>query len=91
MSKRQLAEIIDFQNIWRRAKDEPVMDIDNLSKEDADYLFDHIDCGLSPEHLHCDGEITHAQAMKKYRDYMGAIDYLKSKGFTVPDSCYEIE
>jgi hypothetical protein len=91
MSKRQLAQIIDFQNIWRRAKDTPEMDIDNLSKEDADELFEDIDCGLSPENLHCDGEISHAQAMAKYRNYMGAVKELKRMGFKVPDTCYEIE
>ena len=91
MSKRQLAEIIDWQNIWRRAKDEPVMDIDNLTEEDANYLFEHIDCGLSPENLHCDGEISIAQARQKYRDYMGAVAELKRKGFKVPSTCYEIE
>lgn len=28
---------------------------------------DRIDCQLSPENLHCDGEITHTQAARKAR------------------------
>ena len=27
--------------------------------------FDHLECEASPENLHCDGEISHSQAMRK--------------------------
>ena len=30
-------------------------------------IAEQLDCDLSPENLHCDGEISQAQAMKKYR------------------------
>lgn len=30
--------------------------------------FDHLECSASPENLHCDGEISHTQAMRKLAD-----------------------
>lgn len=38
-----------------------------LNKADRQKIADKIDCALSPENLHCDGEITAAQARKKYQ------------------------
>ena len=37
------------------------------SAQDRKELARDIDSELSPENLHCDGEISHAQAMAKYR------------------------
>ena len=36
------------------------------SAKDRQQLADDISCSLSPENLHCDGEISYAQAMQKY-------------------------
>ena len=92
MSKKQLQTIIDQKNIWVRfSKDDTELSIDTLTKDQADELFISIDGGLSPENLHCDGEITRAQAMTKYRNYMGAVKELKKMGFELPEDCYEIE
>ena len=38
-----------------------------LNKADRQKIADKIDYALSPENLHCDGEITAAQARKKYQ------------------------
>ena len=38
-----------------------------LSQTDANNLMNKIAGELSPENLHCDGEISHAQARQKYR------------------------
>jgi len=40
---------------------------------------DRIDCKLSPENLHCDGEISHAQAMKKYKILMAERNKLEKE------------
>mgnify|MGYP001138511939 CR=1 FL=1 len=90
MSKRQLATIIERENMFRKWREEKPMDIDNLSKEDADSLYQSIDCGLSPENLHCDGEISRAQAQAKYNNYMGAVRELQKRGFDIPKDCWEI-
>ena len=35
--------------------------------KDRQEIADLIDCALSPENLHCDGEISHREAMQKLR------------------------
>jgi len=91
MSKAQLQTIIDHKNLWGSFKKEQPININTLTTEQANDLYETIDCGLSPENLHCDGEISRTQAMKKYRAYMGAVKELQKMGFAVPDTCYEIE
>jgi hypothetical protein len=41
-----------------------------LSPSDVDNVIDSLAMNLSPENLHCDGEITRAQAQTKYNFYM---------------------
>jgi len=92
MSKQALQKIIDLQNMFAKFREEEVeIDINILSKAQANALYEAIDCGLSPENLHCDGEITRSQAMAKYRSYMQAVKELKRLGFPVPKECWEIE
>lgn len=91
MSKKALQNIIDQQNFWAKHRNEPEMDIATLSVEQANSLYETIDCGLSPENLHCDGEISRSQAMAKYRNYMQAVKELVRLGFAVPKDCWEIE
>lgn len=38
-----------------------------------------LSCDLSPENLHCDGELTPAQAKEKYIEIMKAWRYLELK------------
>jgi hypothetical protein len=45
--------------------------------QNAQTWIDKIENELSPENLHCDGEITRAQAMVKYRDLNRAMAYVK--------------
>lgn len=40
-------------------------DINNLTRMDLRELKESVECELSPENLHCDGEISRAQAAKK--------------------------
>lgn len=91
MSKRNLENIIERVNFFRSFNEEPEMSIDTLTDKDAHSIYMHIDSGLSPEHLHCDGEISAAEARAKYNNYMGAVRELQKMGFAVPDDCWEIE
>ena len=40
-----------------------------LSQADVDRIAQDLDCKLSPENLHCDGEISNAEANRKYNYY----------------------
>jgi len=52
------------KNAWAIFGSKP-MDLN--SAEDRKAIARHIEGELSPENLHCDGEISPAQAMKKYK------------------------
>jgi len=91
MSKQALQAIIKQQNFWSKLREEPEVEMDTLTIDQANSLYETIDMGLSPENLHCDGEITRAQAQQKYNQYMQAIKELKKRGFAVPKDLYEIE
>lgn len=90
MSKAVLENVAARINLFREFQNKELIDIDNLTREDANALFDQIDGMLSPENLHCDGEISPAAARAKARELESAIKTLLDMGFTIPDSCYEI-
>lgn len=97
MSKQALRAIIEQENFYRKFNEEAPINIDDLYKISdeniavANKLFESIDIRLSPEHLHCDGEITRTEAMRKYRQLTGAALQLQNMGYRVPEDCYEIE
>ena len=97
MSKQALRKVIDQMNFMRKFREEAPIDIDALYKITdenqalAKELYEDIDCRLSPENLHCDGEISRTQAMAKYRQLMGAVRQLENMGYPIPDTCYEME
>lgn len=72
-------------NTWRKFKELTPMDVTNLTDEDAQELFNSLECDLSPENLHCDGEISRAQANAKYKKFMAAGNQLLKMGFTPAD------
>ena len=47
-----------------------------LTADSAQKIASKLDGELSPENLHCDGEISHAQAMKKYNFLTLVVDEL---------------
>ncbi len=97
MSKQALRKVIDQENFMRGLRKETPIDIDGLYKINTENqalaasLFESIDGHLSPENLHCDGEISRAEATRKYRMYMGAVNQLENMGYTIPDECYECQ
>lgn len=50
------------------------------NKANAKYWMEKIENELSPENLHCDGEISRAQAMVKYHRLNRAMAYVKQVG-----------
>jgi hypothetical protein len=47
-----------------------------LTAESAQKIGNKLDSELSPENLHCDGEISHAEAMRKYNFLTLVLDEL---------------
>ena len=78
--KNTLAQYIDQHNSWQKIFDKAHVDIDinNMSKLQADDLIRKLDSEMSPENLHCDGELTHSQVQTKYDHLMGVWQDLRS-------------
>ena len=80
---------IEHMNFMSTMFKKPLIDPDTITDADAQRIFQDIDCGLSPENLHCDGEISRSAAQAKYRNYMSAAKALCDLGFE-PVDCYEV-
>jgi hypothetical protein len=65
MNISTLQQYVGQKNEWRKIFKKPALSLMNAS--DRQEIADDIDCELSPENLHCDGEISRAEAMRKYR------------------------
>lgn len=61
-----LSDFIKDQNRLREIFKEPKLFISTLSQDNIEELARSIDCKLSPENLHCDGEISRSEAQEKY-------------------------
>ena len=64
-----LQEYVDQMNRWNAIFDRSQMSFP-LSQQNANNLMNKIAGELSPENLHCDGEISPAQARAKYNYLM---------------------
>jgi hypothetical protein len=84
---KNLNTYIVQQNFWRGYANLPLFDIKNLSASDVTELADALSSNLSPENLHCDGEITITEARAKYAYYLKVIRELEKVGhhFTITD------
>ena len=63
---RTLQKFIDDNNRWIAFFNTAPMTFP-LSQTQVNDLAKTLDCQLSPENLHCDGEISTAEANRKYR------------------------
>ena len=71
---KALKEYIDTKNRWDTIFGKAPTYTFPLTQNMVDELCSSLDCDLSPENLHCDGEISAAQANKKYRFYNKVAD-----------------
>lgn len=74
-----LKNYIETKNRMRRIFNETEISYPGTRAEKA-ALFDMIDCDLSPENLHCDGEISRSAAAKKARHLNAAANELARLG-----------
>jgi len=65
MSTKNLEAFVNAENRLRKIFKQTPLSL--LNPKDRQRIADNIDGQLSPENLHCDGEISPAQARKKYR------------------------
>lgn len=70
----ELNQYVERQNFYRVMFKQAPIDLSNAT--DRQFVGDKLSCDLSPENLHCDGEISHDEAMKKYRYLMKCVKSL---------------
>jgi len=61
---RSLQLVLNEMNFWPEIKGEPLLTLP-LQVNQIEDVMDYIQCSLSPENLHCDGEISNAEAARK--------------------------
>jgi len=64
-----LTKFIEGENFWNKIQNKPEITIPT-NKQECEPLFNTLECKLSPENLHCDGEISRADANRKYIEFM---------------------
>ncbi len=83
-----LTQFVNNQNRWGDIFGETFLDLDKLDDALAQKLFGKLEAELSPENLHCDGEITAKQARTKAVLFNGAIRDLEKLGYTQDPPSY---
>jgi hypothetical protein len=90
----QLVDFVDQMNYWRTFEKKPAMAFP-LSQDDINEVAEQIDYKMSPENLHCDGEISNAEANSKANNLYKVFDQLKahasSQGLKITVKVYEID
>jgi hypothetical protein len=84
---KNLQAYIDQKNSWTRFFNAPAITFP-LTQAEVNSIASGLDSDLSPENLHCDGEISRTQAQNKYNYYGRVIKeldrYCASQGLTMP-------
>ena len=70
---KALQQYLDTRvNFFRKFRNEAPMTLP-LSAANIAVLTDDLACDLSPENLNCDGEISRAEAQRRYNFYMRVV------------------
>ena len=65
MNIKTLEHFVEQQNSFKELFKQKPLSL--LNAQDRQEIADRIDSDLSPENLHCDGEISRAEANRKYK------------------------
>jgi len=90
MKAFDLRNYLDTYNAWQKIFDpnHRTINIGNMTQKDVQTIASRLDSDMSPENLHCDGEISYAAARAKADYYTAVWEELKDvciqKGFKVP-------
>ena len=79
---RHLVDYVDQRSRWLAIFDKNNTITFPLTQDSFDRICSQLDGDLSPENLHCDGEISPAQAQAKYRFYKLVADELADYAHT---------
>ena len=74
---KNLQAYIDQKNSWTRFFNAPAITFP-LTQAEVNSIAGGLDSALSPENLHCDGEISQAEAQRKYNYYGRVIKELEA-------------
>jgi hypothetical protein len=74
---KNLQAYIDQKNSWTRFFNAPAITFP-LTQAEVNSIAGGLDSDLSPENLHCDGEISQAEAQRKYNYYGRVIRELEA-------------
>ena len=74
---QNLTHYIDNRNSWNSFFPNNKQIVFPLDQKTVNDLARSLDCDLSPENLHCDGEISQAEAQRKYNYYGKVIKELE--------------
>lgn len=84
---KNLKKYIDDRNRWEAIFGSKPITFP-LSQKVVEEIGQSLDCDLSPENLHCDGEISYKEAIKKGNYLNDVLDdlnrYCKSNGLVEP-------
>ena len=84
---KNLQAYIDQKNAWTRFFNAPAITFP-LTQAEVNSIAGGLDSDLSPENLHCDGEISATQAQNKYNYYGRVIKeldrYCAGQSLTMP-------
>ena len=75
---KNLQDYIDRRNQWNSFFPNSKTITFPLDQNTVNDLARSLDCDLSPENLHCDGEISQAEAQRKYNYYGKVIKELEN-------------
>lgn len=89
-----LNSFIFEMNGWREFEKKPMIKFP-LNQEEINDIADTVDCRLSPENLHCDGEISNSEANSKW-NYLQKVFadlkvHAKAQGLGITVKTYEID
>jgi len=74
---KNLKAYVENQNRWNAIFGETPLQLP-LSQAGVTKIAKSIDAGLSPENLHCDGEISASEARKKYNQLTAVLKELET-------------
>ena len=75
---QNLIAYIDNKNYIRELFGDAKFDLACLSQADVEEIARSLDADLSPENLHCDGEISRTEANRKYKFYSKVYEELNA-------------
>ena len=85
---KNLKQYVEQQNSWNAIFGQSPLPMP-LSQAGVNSIANSIDAGLSPENLHCDGEISATEARKKYNRYHRVLtelrEYARKNSMTLPE------